>query len=50
VIFQNELFPFVVGGGIFKDKALTVLELTIVDEAGLNLTDTCLPLLPKCWD
>ena len=26
------------------------LELALVDQAGLELTDTHLPLSPECWD
>ena len=26
-----------------------VLELVLVDQAGLELTDICLSLLPECW-
>ena len=27
-----------------------VLELALVDQAGLELTEICLPLPPECWD
>ena len=27
-----------------------VLELVLVAQAGLKLTEICLPLLPTCWD
>ena len=27
-----------------------VLELTLVAQTGLELTEICLPLPPKCWD
>ena len=30
--------------------ALAVLELALVDQAGLKLIEICLPLPPKCWD
>ena len=29
---------------------LAVLELTCVDQAGFELTEIHLPLLPQCWD
>ena len=28
----------------------SVLELALVDQAGLKLTETHLPLPPECWD
>ena len=27
-----------------------VLELALVDQSGLELTEICLPLPPECWD
>ena len=27
-----------------------VLQLALVDQAGLKLTEICLPLPPECWD
>ena len=27
-----------------------VLELALVDQVGLELTEICLPLPPQCWD
>ena len=27
-----------------------VLELVLVDQADLELTEICLPLSPECWD
>ena len=30
--------------------ALAVLELALVDQAGLELTEILLPLPPECWD
>ena len=27
-----------------------VLELALVEQAGLELTEICLPLPPECWD
>ena len=27
-----------------------ILELALVDQAGLKLTEICLPLPPKCWN
>ena len=27
-----------------------VLELALVDQVGLELTEICLPLPPDCWD
>jgi hypothetical protein len=29
---------------------LAILELTYIDQTILKLTDTHLPLLPKCWE
>ena len=46
----------VVGGGggflrqCFSIALEPVLELALVDQAGLKLTEIHLPLLPKCWD
>jgi hypothetical protein len=34
----------------FSCVALAVLELNSVDQAGLELTEICLPLPPECWD
>ena len=36
--------------GFLRVTALAVLELALVDQAGLRLTEICLPLPPKCWD
>ena len=36
--------------GFLCVTALTVLELALVDQAVLELTEICLPLPPKCWD
>ena len=36
---------------LFRDIALVpVLELALVDQAGLKLTEICLTLPPECWD
>ena len=34
----------------FSVTVLAVLELALVDQAGLELTEICLSLPPKCWD
>ena len=34
----------------FLCVALAVLELALVDQASLKLTEIHLPLPPKCWD
>ena len=36
--------------GIFCVTAPDVLELAFVDQAGLELTEICLPLSPEYWD
>ena len=36
--------------GFLCVTALAVQELAIVDQTGLELTETHLPLPPKCWD
>ena len=42
------LFSFFETG--FLCVALAVLELALVDQAGLELTEICLPLPSKGWD
>ena len=34
----------------FSEALESVLELVLVDQAGLELTETCLPLPPECLD
>ena len=41
---------FVFETGFLCVTVLFVLELALVDQAGLEITETCLPLPPKCWD
>ena len=36
--------------GFFCVALEPVLELALVDQAGLELTEICLPLPPECWD
>ena len=35
--------------GFLCVTALAVLELILVDQAGFELTEVCLPLPPECW-
>ena len=43
------LFVFFLKQG-FSVALEPVLELILVDQAGLELTEICLPLPPKCWN
>ena len=40
---------FLWGGSRDRVTALAVLEPTTLDQAGLELTEICLPVLPECW-
>ena len=48
------LFCFVLSfeaGFLYRETVLEpVLELALVDQAGLELTEMHLPLPPECWD
>ena len=55
VVVVVVLFVFVCFGFGFlrQDFAVAlepVLELVLVDQASLKLTEICLPLPPECWD
>ena len=36
--------------GFLRSFLVPVLELALVDQAGLELTEICLSLPPECWD
>ena len=36
--------------GFLCERVLAVLEVALVDQAGLELTDIHLPLPPECWE
>ena len=49
------LFWFSLAFGFFETgflyvKALAAVELALVDQADLDLTEICLCLPPRCWD
>ena len=44
------LFIYLFIVGFLCVTALAVLELALVDQAGLELTEIHLSLPPKCWD
>ena len=48
-IFFVLFFVFILRQG-FSVALEPVLELALVDQAGLELTEICLPLPPECWD
>ena len=50
VLFGFVLFCFVFSRQGFSAALEPVLELSLVDQAGLELTEIRLPLPPKCWD
>ena len=49
IYLVNHLCLFV-EAGILCIIALAILELALVDKAGLKLTEICLPLPPASWD
>ena len=43
-------FFWIFEAGFLCVTALAVFELALVDQAGLELTEICLPLPPECWN